>query len=115
MALSPQRCHLLDVRHLRAMSQQATYAIQLFFLGSFVVSLFVWPAKHRRAVLRRDQAVGCVGGGCVLPLLLFVWAVFAAGDIGGPLFWPIIAVELGLFGFAVGTAFYLCPRRKPGA
>ena len=97
------------------MSQQAIYDVQLFFLGSFVVALFVWPAKHRRAVLRRDQAVGCVGGGCVLPLLLFILALFVADGPAGPLFWPIIAVELGMFGLAVGTVFYLCRRRKPGA
>ena len=95
------------------MSQNAVYNIQLFLLGSFVVALFVWPIKRRRAVLRRDQAVGCIGGGCVLPLLLFIWALFVAGDLGGALFWPIIVVELGLFGFAVGTAWYLCRRRKP--
>ena len=95
------------------MAQQVIEGIQLFFLGSFVVSLFVWPAKQRRALLRRDQGVGCVAGGCAIPLLLFVLCLFAADGLGGPLFWPLIAVELGLFGFATGTAFYLCRRRKP--
>ena len=97
------------------MSQQAIYNIQFFFLGSFVVSLFVWPTKQRRALLRRDQGVGCVAGGCALPLLLFILCLFVADGPAGPLFWPLIAFELGLFGFAGGTVFYLCRRRKPGA
>jgi len=47
---------------------------------------------------------GCRGGvigGCLLPLLLWFVAV-VSGDTGGPLFWPILVVLLGIIGFIIG-------------
>lgn len=44
---------------------------------------------------------GAVTGGCLLPVLLFI-AAAASGDTGGPLFWPILCVFLGIIGFVVG-------------
>ena len=39
-----------------------------------------------------------------MPFILFVICAVVFRDIGGPLFWPIIAVPLGLFGLAIGFA-----------
>ena len=47
---------------------------------------------------------GCWGaatGGCLAPVLLFFLAA-ALGDTGGPFFWPILAVFLGLVGLVGG-------------
>ena len=47
---------------------------------------------------------GCWGaatGGCLAPIFLFFVAA-ALGDTGGPLFWPILAVFLGLIGLVLG-------------
>jgi hypothetical protein len=48
---------------------------------------------------------GAAGGGCLVPMVLFFIAA-AMGDVGGPLFWPIICVPLALIGFATGMAVY---------
>lgn len=49
-------------------------------------------------------AVGTVAGaillGIVTPVVLFLVAVFVFGDMGGPLFWPILVI----FGLIVGAA-----------
>jgi hypothetical protein len=55
----------------------------------------------------RDQAkkpwwkfafTGAALSGCLLPVIL----MFILG-MGGPLFWPIMSIPLGLFGLLVGT------------
>lgn len=51
-----------------------------------------------------QKTYGCHGaafGGCLLPTILLFLAA-ASGDIGGPLFWPILAAFLGLIGMTVG-------------
>jgi hypothetical protein len=48
--------------------------------------------------------IGCGLGGCLLPILLFL-ACAIAGDTGGPLFWPIIAVPLGIMGLISGFQY----------
>ena len=47
-------------------------------------------------------SAGCVSGGCLLPFVLCVACGVLFGDIGGPLFWPIIAVPLGMVGMVIG-------------
>lgn len=43
-----------------------------------------------------------MGGGCLLPSVLFLIAA-AQGDTGGPLFWPVLALGLGFLGLILGT------------
>ena len=56
------------------------------------------------AIYTKAPLIGCASGGCLLPVLLFVFAA-VSGDMGGPLFWPIAVVFLGIVGAAIG-AFY---------
>ena len=49
--------------------------------------------------------LGGVIGGFLLPLVLFVFAALVLRDTGGPLFWPLIAIPLGLIGLGVGAWF----------
>lgn len=49
--------------------------------------------------------IGCVSGGCLLPILLFFVCAFFLGDTGGPLFWPFIAVPLGILGLIFGFVY----------
>lgn len=64
---------------------------------------------------KRRHAAGCVRGslgcGCVVPLLLFVAAALS-GDVGGPLFWPIIAVFGAIVGGIIGAIFAPYEKRK---
>lgn len=45
---------------------------------------------------------GCLGGGCLFPLLLFLFCAFILGDTGGPLFWPVCVLFFGVVGLVVG-------------
>jgi hypothetical protein len=47
---------------------------------------------------------GTLGCGCLVPLVLFIIAAIS-GDVGGPLFWPILMVLTGLVGAALGVVF----------
>jgi hypothetical protein len=47
---------------------------------------------------------GTLGCGCLIPLLIFIIAAIT-GDVGGPLFWPILMIFTGSVGAALGTAF----------
>jgi hypothetical protein len=47
--------------------------------------------------------LGGVIGGCLIPLVLFLFAAVVLRDTGGPLFWPLIAIPFGLIGLAVGA------------
>jgi hypothetical protein len=58
----------------------------------------------------KPPLIGCATGGCLLPILLFVFAA-VSGDMGGPLFWPIAVVFLGAFGTIVGAIFGFIGRR----
>ena len=49
--------------------------------------------------------VGCFSGGCLLPVILFLGCAHFLGDTGGLLFWPIIAVPLGLLGMTFGFVY----------
>jgi hypothetical protein len=54
---------------------------------------------------------GCAGAalsGCLLPVIL----MFILG-MGGPLFWPIMSIPLGLFGLVVGTIVWAIKTSKP--
>ena len=48
--------------------------------------------------------LGGVIGGFLIPLGLFVFAALVLRDTGGPLFWPLIAIPLGLIGLWVGAS-----------
>jgi len=59
--------------------------------------------------------MGCVSGGCLLPLLLLILAFIMAknaADLGGPLFWPILAGMGGTVGFAAATLYFIVFQRK---
>ena len=60
------------------------------------------PTQNRDTSKLSSGCMGCFSGGCLLPILLFFACAIFLGDTGGPLFWPIIAVPLGLIGLAVG-------------
>lgn len=49
--------------------------------------------------------LGGVIGGCLIPLGLLLFAALVLRDTGGPLFWPLLAIPLGLIGLAVGAWF----------
>ena len=57
------------------------------------------PASFRAPVM------GCVTGGCLMPVLLFFACAIILGDTGGPLLWPFIAVPLGVIGLVVGFIY----------
>lgn len=64
--------------------------------------------------MRMAPLIGFAGGGCLLPLILFVICAFQ-GDTGGPLFWPFIAIPLGLVGMIVGLVIQVVRRGRDGA
>lgn len=49
--------------------------------------------------------IGCLSGGCLLPVILFFGCAYFLGDTGGLLFWPMIAVPLGLLGMIFGFVY----------
>jgi hypothetical protein len=52
---------------------------------------------------KHSPAIGCVSGGCVVPILFFFYCAFVYNDAGGPLFWPIFSGFAGIVGLAIGT------------
>jgi len=56
--------------------------------------------------------IGCGVGGCLLPILLFLFCAIVLKDTGGPLFWPFIAVFLGLIGLGIGYGVRSHKKRK---
>lgn len=62
------------------------------------------PANERSGC--KTPVVGCLSGGCVIPIVLFLLAA-VSGDIGGPLIWPMLSVVLGAFGMIVEIGFRL--------
>jgi len=61
-------------------------------------------SHHEEKVSRRRQSapsLGCVGGGCLLPILLFLFSA-AMGDTGGPLIWPLAVMLFGFLGLLTG-------------
>jgi hypothetical protein len=52
---------------------------------------------------------GCAGGligagslGCLVPVLLAIYCALVLGDMGGPLFWPIVAFFGAILGLTAG-------------
>src|SRR5688572_8878022 len=71
------------------------------------------PAKEPKQ--RSGCIYGVVGagiGGCLLPVVLFLFAGVALRDTGGPLFWPLIGIPLALTGLALGLWFHAEFRSK---
>ena len=97
------------------MGQIATYTVELVIIILFVGTLFFRAEPEKRNTLARTRKIGCVTGGCLLPLLLFLIVVInakSAYDLGGPLFWPITAAYFGALGFVVATFYFLVVQRK---
>lgn len=59
------------------------------------------PSDRRRFA----PLIGLVVGGCVIPVLLFVFCLVVLRDTGGPLFWPLIAVPMASIGLFVGFVY----------
>jgi hypothetical protein len=55
---------------------------------------------------------GTLGCGCLVPLVLFSIAAIS-GDVGGPLFWPILMLFTGLAGAALGVVFAPLEKKQP--
>ncbi|SHI48095.1 hypothetical protein SAMN02745181_0219 [Rubritalea squalenifaciens DSM 18772] len=55
---------------------------------------------------RNAPLVGCFSGGCLIPLVLFVICLIA-GDVGGPLVWPLFCIVFGVFGLILGFIYRL--------
>lgn len=55
---------------------------------------------------KKAPLIGCVSGGCLLPLFLFAFAAIS-GDMGGPLIWPFAVMFLGAIGGAIGAIYGL--------
>lgn len=53
----------------------------------------------------RAPMVGCLFGGCLLPILLFFFCAFFFRDTGGLLFWPVLMVLLGIVGLLIGFLY----------
>lgn len=51
---------------------------------------------------RAAPVLGCGVGGCLLPILFLLFCAAVFHDIGGPLFWPMLAMPLAVIGFLVG-------------
>lgn len=49
--------------------------------------------------------IGCLSGGCLAPILLLFGCAIFLGDTGGPLFWPFVAVILGVVGMVFGFIY----------
>jgi hypothetical protein len=47
---------------------------------------------------------GTLGCGCLVPLILFTIAAIS-GDVGGPLFWPVLMLFTGSVGSVLGLVF----------
>ena len=58
------------------------------------------------AIYKKAPLVGCASGGCLIPVLLFVFSAIS-GDMGGPLFWPIAVVFLAIVGTGIGVIYGL--------
>jgi hypothetical protein len=60
--------------------------------------------KHCDEPVLRDFApvLGLCIGGFLVPALMFLLSIKILRDPGGPLFWPVIAIPLGLFGVGIG-------------
>ena len=63
--------------------------------------------KQPSHLARRAPIVGCLSGGCLIPILLFLFCGIVLNDTGGPLIWPILSAFLGLLGLLVGLAIRL--------
>lgn len=67
------------------------------------------PEPHKkpgRKPLRKisPALLGCGLGGCLIPTLLFLFSALVMRDTGGPLFWPILSLFLGISGLMIGVA-----------
>jgi hypothetical protein len=64
----------------------------------------------------RRYMVGCMRGtfgcGCLVPLVLFVIAA-VSGDVGGPLFWPILMIFTGSVGAVLGVVLAPFEKKQP--
>jgi hypothetical protein len=67
-------------------------------------------AKEKRPY--PEPLIGCAVGGCLIPLLLFIFCLLVLKDIGGYLFWPFIAIPLALIGAGIGYGINLYKNRK---
>jgi hypothetical protein len=83
----------------------------IYVLGLLILAGFLWAVVYRVArkspALKKCQRTGCLSGGCLLPLLFLVFAI-AAGDMGGPLFWPLISIVGAILGIVLGTLYIVC-------
>jgi hypothetical protein len=59
-----------------------------------------------------EPVIGLAVGGVVVPGLLFIYCLKVLRDIGGYLFWPLIAVGLGSVGFMLGFAVNVFRHRR---
>ena len=97
------------------MPQKINYVIQLLALLGLAAALLFRARPEKRQTLRHARKVGCLSGGCLLPALLFgvVMAVAkSAADLGGPLFWPLLAALGATLGFVTGTLFFILFQRN---
>jgi hypothetical protein len=58
------------------------------------------------AIVKKAPLIGCASGGCLFPIILFIFAA-VSGDMGGPLFWPIAVIFLGALGTVIGAIYGL--------
>jgi hypothetical protein len=61
---------------------------------------------------RFAPALGCGVGGCLIPFLLLIFCLAVLHDAGGPLFWPFIALPLGLLGLVIGLVIRSAVKAK---
>ncbi|MFN7287375.1 MAG: hypothetical protein ACK5TY_04050 [Verrucomicrobiota bacterium] len=67
------------------------------------------PPPEHLPPRRSHASTGCLTGGCLLPFLLFLFAA-SQGDLGGPLFWPLLSAILGFLGLLIGLSI---SRKQP--
>jgi hypothetical protein len=95
-------------------TQQWIYTIEWAILAGLLATAFYRSRPERRALLKKTRKVGCISGGCALPLLFLFHTMLvarSAADLGGPLFWPLFAGFGGALGFALATLYFIIFRR----
>ena len=97
------------------MTQWTIYTIEWGVILGFIGALLYCPRPEKRDSLKRSRKVGCLSGGCLLPLLALVAVILtaeSAADMGGPLFWPFFAALGASLGFTAATLYFIFFQRN---
>lgn len=97
------------------MTQEVISIIEVLVLAAFILARFFKAEAEQSHELRSARKRGAIRGGCLVPAVLFVVVCYTAGkrgDIGGPLFWPLLALLGAALGYAIGTLYFIVSKRR---